>query len=411
MRVCMLAYSFYEDDNRVMRYAEALAGRGDEVEAIGLRKPGQPRQSVLQRVRLLSIQERVKNESHQLTYFLRVMAFFFRAMFVLSVRHLLRPYQVIHVHSIPEFLVFAAWLPRITGAKIILDMHDLTPELYAAKFSGTSGSLAFKLLASVERASASFSHHVIAPNHLWQQELIERSVRSSKCSVFLNLPDSSIFYPGERSSCESGKCVLLYPGSLQWHQGVDIAIRAFSKVVQRGLDAEFQVYGEGQAKPSLVELVRELGLEGRVFFHDALPLRAIAEIMRRGDLGVVPKRGNSFGNEAFSTKILEFMASRVPVIAADTKIDLYYFNDNVLTFFEGGSVASLAERMEQLITDRDKRARQAAEAERLVKQAFNWEATAPTYLVLVDALAFAGAEKQIRSARKDEKYRESPGND
>jgi len=411
MRVCMLAYSFYEDDNRVMRYAEALAARGDEVEAIGLRKRGQPRKSMLGRVRLLCIQERVKNESRQLTYFLRVMVFVFRAMFVLSVRHLLRPYQVIHVHSIPDYLVFAAWLPRVTGTKIILDVHDLTPELYASKFSGSNESLAFKLLATVECASASFSHHVIAPNHIWQRKLIERSVSSSKCSVFLNLPDSSIFHRDERPRHESRKCVFLYPGSLQWHQGVDIAIRAFARVVQKGFDAEFHIYGDGQAKPGLIELVRELGLQNHVLVHDALPLRAIAEIMRRGDIGVVPKRGNSFGNEAFSTKILEFMASGVPVIAADTKIDRYYFNDDVLTFFVGGSVESLADRMEQLITDQNYRERQAAEAERLVKQAFNWDITAPTYFALVDSLALPEAEMLSRSAEEDKEYLDLPNND
>ena len=29
MNACMLAYTFYESDNRVMRYAETLARRGD----------------------------------------------------------------------------------------------------------------------------------------------------------------------------------------------------------------------------------------------------------------------------------------------------------------------------------------------------------------------------------------------
>ena len=35
-RVCMLAYSFYESDNRIMRYARALVERGDEVDVIAL---------------------------------------------------------------------------------------------------------------------------------------------------------------------------------------------------------------------------------------------------------------------------------------------------------------------------------------------------------------------------------------
>ena len=51
--------------------------------------------------------------------------------------------------------------------------------------------------------------------------------------------------------------------------------------------------------------------------------------MAEADFGIVPKRSEGFGNEAFSTKIFEFMALGIPVIAADTKIDKYYFNDSL----------------------------------------------------------------------------------
>ena len=40
MRVCMVAYTFYEGDNRVRRYAETLVKRGDTVDAIVLRQDG-----------------------------------------------------------------------------------------------------------------------------------------------------------------------------------------------------------------------------------------------------------------------------------------------------------------------------------------------------------------------------------
>ena len=64
-----------------------------------------------------------------------------------------------------------------------------------------------------------------------------------------------------------------------------------------------------------------------------IPLEEIAKIMAQADLGVVPKRSEGFGNEAFSTKTLEFMALGVPVLASGTKIDHYYFNDSVVEFF------------------------------------------------------------------------------
>ena len=41
MKICMLAYTYYEMDTRVRRYAETLSKRGDNVSAIALRQKGQ----------------------------------------------------------------------------------------------------------------------------------------------------------------------------------------------------------------------------------------------------------------------------------------------------------------------------------------------------------------------------------
>lgn len=409
MRVCMLAYSFYEDDNRVMRYAEALARRGDEVDVIALRKHQQPRCSFSNGVRLISIQRRVKNERRQLTYFLRVVLFFIQALFVLAIRHMRKPYRLVHVHSMPDFLVFAALLPKWMGTKVILDIHDLCPELYAAKFSGKTGSRAFNVLCAIERASARFAHHVIAPNHLWQEKLLGRSTALPHCSVFMNLPDPSVFSPKRRSKQNQEKCIVLYPGSLQWHQGVDVAVRAFSRIVRQGMNAEFHIYGEGQAKQSLIKLIEELGMQRSILMHDGVPLRQIADIMKGADIGVVPKRGDTFGNEAFSTKILEFMACGVPVIAADTKIDLYYFKNDVITFFKSGSESDLSEQMVQLLSSQQKRWRQVAAAEELVSRSFNWEKARTKYLKLVDGLVAGHSGTEVHAASCEGEYTQYVG--
>lgn len=405
MRVCMLAYTFYEGDNRVMRYAESLAARGDEVEVIALGKPGQQHALVYERVRVTCIQERVKNEHNALHYLWRVLAFILRASAVVSARHLRRPYAVVHVHSIPDFLVFAALLPKLFGAKVILDVHDLSPELYAAKFTGGKASLVFKLLQMMERCSAAFADHVIAANHLWQNKLLNRSVSEQRCSVFLNLPDGSIF--SHERSVEGGltKPILLYPGSLQWHQGLDLAIRAVAQVTKNGADAELHIYGDGQAKASLVQLVAELELQQRICFHQPRPLREIAKIMQSATIGVVPKRANSFGNEAFSTKILEFMATGVPVIAAETAVDRYYFDDDAVTFFSSGSVERLAVCIQELLDNPERRQRQAAAAMQLVTESYNWEKKKSEYLELIDGLAMrngsvAAAQDSSREYRQ-----------
>src|ERR1035437_7972695 len=135
MKACMLAYTFYETDNRVRRYAEALVKRGDQVDAIALAREGQPSFEVIQGVRVFRIQKRVIDETGPISYLIKLLAFFFRSAWFLTVRHLREPYDIIHVHSVPDFEVFATFIPRLLGARVILDIHDIVPEFYASKFN------------------------------------------------------------------------------------------------------------------------------------------------------------------------------------------------------------------------------------------------------------------------------------
>lgn len=135
----MLAYTFYENDGRVMRYAEALAQDGAQVDAIVVGRPGQRREEVVNGVRVLRVQTREKNEKGKLTYLWRILRFLFGSMAEVTRQHLKNRYDIIHVHSVPDFEVFAAWIPKLAGAKLILDIHDIVPEFYAAKFGVVHG--------------------------------------------------------------------------------------------------------------------------------------------------------------------------------------------------------------------------------------------------------------------------------
>ncbi len=383
MRICVVAYTFYEYDNRVRRYADTLAKRGDEVEVIALRYRDRPSVQVINGVRIFQIQRREINERRRLTYLFRLALFFVRAMALLTKRHLQNRYDLFHIHSVPDFLVFTAWFPKLMGAKVILDIHDLLPELYASKFRTTCESPIGKFLIAVERASAAFADHVIVANHIWQQKLLSRSIKDyRKCTAILNFPDPSIFCRHELKKSRR-KFVFMYPGTLSYHQGVDVAIRAFALIKNDVPHAEFHIYGEGSQKGFLTGLIAELGLEDRVFLKELLPLTEIAAVMEHADIGVVPKRKDSFGNEAFSTKILEFMAVGVPVIVADTEIDKYYFDESLVTFFQSEDQKHLADRMLLLIQDGKLRRRLVSTAEDFIKKN-NWEVKKAEYLELVD---------------------------
>jgi glycosyltransferase involved in cell wall biosynthesis len=384
LRVAMLTYSFYETDNRVRRYAETLVRRGDSVDVISLRRKGQGNYSELNGLRVFRVQERVRNEKGKWGYLSRIVKFFFRSAFLLTRQHVSRPYDIVHVHSVPDFEVFAALVPKLAGASVILDIHDIVPELYGSKFKVRKDSIFFKTLILAEKASTCFSDHTIISNDLWRQRLVSRSVSSEKCTSILNYPDDYLFR-FKRRQPNREKIVLMYPGTLNHHQGLDIAVKAFGKIKDQAPDAEFQIYGDGPAKESLAGLIREHGLQGRVLLRDPVPLDQIAQIMAGADIGVVPKKNDEFGGEAFSTKTLEFMTIGVPLIVARTKIDRIYFDDSIVKFFEPGNVEALAAAMYELIRDQALRARLATNASVFAKRN-RWAVKKHHYLNLVDGL-------------------------
>ena len=384
MRACMLAYTFYDADNRVRRYAEALARRGDQVDAIALARQGQPAFEIIQGVRVFRIQNRRIDERGPFSYFIKLLLFFLRSAWFITARHLREPYHLIHVHSVPDFEVFATLIPRLLGARVILDIHDIVPEFYASKFKVSERSLEFRLLVLVERLSILYSNHVIISNHLWQQKLVRRSVRPEKCTAIINYPDPNIFHPQPRR--ENGReFVLCYPGTLAWHQGLDVAIEAMALVRERAPNVRLLIVGDGPEREKLQHMTADRKLESCVSISGLVPLEKVAEIMATIDAGVVPKRTDSFGNEAFSTKIMEFMAMGVPVIASRTRIDEYYFNDDLVEFFTSGDAADLSEKILDLAKHQPRRDALRANAFEFIA-ANNWDVRKQEYFRLVDRL-------------------------
>ena len=388
-RICMVSYSFYKTDNRVNRYSEALAERGDTVDVLGLKRHVQ--QADVERVGLVNvhnIQSRFKkNEKSRSGYLLPLIRFWLTASAQLVRKHFLHRYDVIHIHNIPDFLAFAAWLPKLFGTKIILDIHDMVPEFYASKFALKPDSFGVQLLKKVERASAWFANHVIISNHLWHKTIVARSVPEEKCSVFINHVNQKIFF-NRNGIHKNDKPIIMFPGGLHWHQGLDIGIRAMPAVLEKIPGAEFHIYGDGNLKGELIELAQQLGLSDKVRFFDPLPLTQIAEVMSGADLGIVPKRADSFGNEAYSTKIMEFMSLGVPMVVSETKIDRYYFDDSVVRFFESGNSQALADAIVEVLQNKDLRQRLIANASAYAARN-SWEVRKQDYLKLVDSLCAA----------------------
>jgi len=405
-KVCMVVYAAYATDNRVRRYAETLVKRGDQVDVIAL--SGRNEQLGMQDtsgVTVYKLQHRELAEQHKWTYAWRVFRFLLASSALLTRLHHRNRYDVIHVHNMPDFLVFAAWYPKLTGVKLILDVHDVVPELFVSKFKAKESDLSVTFLRWLEKASAAFADHVIVSNDLWHEKLISRSVSKDKCSVVLNHVDPAIFYRRPKTR-NNGKLIILFHGSFQWHQGLDVAIEALSRIRSKVPNAELHLYGDagGDAQADLARLAGRLGLNGTVKFCGNTPLDRIPDVIANVDLGVVPKRADSFGNEAYSTKIMEFMSQGVPVVASRTRIDSFYFDEAVVHFFPSGDSQAMANAILDVINDQQLRQTLIAKGYEYVNRN-NWDRKKKEYLELVDSLSMGTAlhlEPRICAAAQTE---------
>jgi glycosyltransferase involved in cell wall biosynthesis len=201
----------------------------------------------------------------------------------------------------------------------------------------------------------------------------------------MNYPDPSIFTVRKSSSGSSGRFIMIYPGTLSIHQGLETAIKAVDLIKNEIPDLEFHIYGKGTDEEYFKKLVHKMNLENRVFFRSMVPIEKLPRIIADADLGVEPKLKRSFGNEAFSTKILEFMTVGIPVIASDTMVHTHYFDESMVKFFRSEDENDLAYCIAMLRKEEKLRRYLVRNAFKYIEKN-SWNIKKHSYLNIVDSL-------------------------
>lgn len=386
----MVVHAYYPiGETRVQREALALVDRGYEVDVLCLRDAGAPRRGAHEGVFVHRLPVRRHRDRGFAVQLLEYLAFFAVAAVVLSVRHLRRPYDAVQVHNLPDFLVFCALVPKLTGTVVILDLHDLMPEFFAARISSDLDHPLVRLVALQERLACSFADRVITVTDGWRDVLIARGVPADRVHVTMNVADARVFArPASSTSAASANTddgfTLLYHGTLTQRYGVDLMLDAVARVGDVQPPVRLRILGDGDLRDDLLEMRRQLGLESHVFISDGMvDVSELPAEIAAADAGVVPTRSGVFTDGLLPTKLMEFVAMHTPVIAARTPTVASYFDDDMLQFFRPGDADGLAQAIRALAADPRRRATLAANAE-----AFNHKyasaSTAAGYAAIVD---------------------------
>jgi glycosyltransferase involved in cell wall biosynthesis len=389
LRIGMLTYSFYESDARVRRYAETLASRGDSVDVISLRRQGQADYTEIKGVKIYGVQERVRDEKGKFSYLARILKFFFRSAAVLTRKHMKRPYDVVHVHSVPDFEVFAALVAKIAGARVILDIHDPVPDFFAAKFGYGENHLFYKTLRLIEKYSCHYADHIITVTDYWREVIKNRSrIPNEKTTVILNYPDGGLFDVSKvrKRKVSDGYFKVLYPGTLNKHCGLHIAVEAIALLRNRITNLRLDIYGKGTEEKHIRSLVMKRGLERMVFFHDVVPIEEVPNLMVDADIGIALLSGDhAYLRQALNVKLFEFLAMGLPAVATRGDAIERYLGNEVAILSNPNDPADVARCIRELYQNPEKR-EELRRAGLMYAKKNNWQSQVDAYLDIIKAM-------------------------
>lgn len=372
--VCMIAYTNYAFDARVRREAETLASAGYRVLCLTTSNGADPARFRLSGVEIWELgvpKYRGKSTLAYLGSYLRFLLASSVACLKLMARGRL---DVVHVHNLPDFLVFAGLLPRLGGKKVVLDVHDSVPETYATKFAGPS--IMRKLLVLEERVSALVAHRVICVNQPQRETLVARGIPGAKTFISMNVPDPRIF------RCSSIRRMpvagnehfnLVYHGTMAGRLGVDLIIRAVARLRDRIPGVRLHLWGQGDDLDAFQQLARDLGVDDRVLFAPkGFPIEELPRRLAEMDLGVVGNRRSVAGDLMLPVKLMEYVALRVPVVAPRLRTIQHYFADDMVTYYEAEDIESMADAIYALYREPELRSRQVQRAGAFLSE-YGWE--------------------------------------
>ena len=295
-----------------------------------------------------------------------------------------RRYAAVQVHTMPDVLVFSAVVPKLRGARVILDMHEVMPELFATKFGGVAGRLAARLVTIAERASVGFADLILTVSEPTRRVLVGRGVRDEKLTIVMNAADERLFTP-EAADVHDPALVISH-GTIVERYGFRTLVRAIPLVRERRPEARLQIVGDGEDLVELERLVDELALGDCVELLGYRPLDAIPELVARAAVGVAANELDEFTALIVPTKLMEYVELGVPAVASRSPAVEEYFDERSIALFRAGDAADLARTLLAVLDDPAGSRSRAAEARDEFRRRHGWAKQRAAYLEAVDRL-------------------------
>lgn len=397
----MIVHKNYYHDIRVRRYVEYLVKTGASVDVIcpapyHLDEAFEAHDQI--RVFLIPIRHVDKSwKRYIFEYLFSFVLYFFR----LSILHIRNRYNLIHVHNMPDFLIFSAILPKIMGTLLILDIHDPMPEVFISKYGAQTNKLILGLIKMQEKLSCWLADEVITVNSICKTNLIDRGIPSEKITVIHNYPNTTVFdrnlYLNESSSPRKA-FTLIYPGTLAPRYGLETVVRALPQLKAQIPEIRLLIFCQNTPyKDELLQLADRLGVLAYMEINPLIRNEEIPRQLSKADIGIYPAVNDIHMSLATPTKLLEFSAMGIPIVSSRLPMVEELFGDSAIMFFESGNVFQFIQCVMELYNNPELRIKLSANAYQKFIQKFSWDREFRVYLEMLHNLSSELAEDNLNS--------------
>jgi glycosyltransferase involved in cell wall biosynthesis len=393
-RLCVVVHASYPLDVRVARQVHVALSEGYEVDVFAMRRDTELKREWQNNARVFRMPLRHRRGAGAFGVLLEYLGFTLLASLRIATRGITRRHDVIQVHNPPDFLMLAAVVPRFRGARVIFDIHDLSPDMFAMRFGKRRGArLIERLLYSIEGWATRFADAVITVHEPYRRELLARGVSPDKTTVVMNSVDERLLpAEGPAHPTDHGFRVV-YHGTITPSYGVHLLVEAAGHLANDLPDLVVEIYGEGDSLPQIIDLAQELGIAERIHLSGGyLPQVDVLERVHLAQAGVIPNLENRLNRFALSSKLFEYVALRIPVVCADLPTMREHFTDEELLFFRPGDSHSLANALLSLARDPASARQRATAALQRYERDYSWSINAKRYATVLNACATTGGE-------------------
>ena len=380
-RICFIRQSVYPYELSFRREVETLRRTGYETHVITMRdRRGEHRgrrEEVIDGVYVHRLPV-TRRRGSTLRYLYDYLSFFVLAALKVTALHLRHPFDAVQVNTMPDFLVFAAAIPKLLGARVTVMMQEPVPELWQT-LRDTPPPLPVRW---AERAAIAWADHAFTVTQQLKEAFVQRGSHADKISVILNVPEPrflSLATDPPPPSADGDSFTLICHGAIEERYGHDTMLEAVARVRPHIPGLRLRILGAGSYVEQFLALRARLGLEDCVDYLGWVSLERMVQELRAADVGIVAQKSSPYSNLVHTNKMYEYIALGKPVLASRLRAVQAYFDEDALCYFTPADPQSLADGILALYRDPARRQRLAENAYRLY-QHYRWDRQKEVYL-------------------------------